>query len=74
MYLEAGKKYSREDWDINLELIDKQQNTWIFDSEVVTYDLEKQMSAAATHMQLATKMMGTLQSMREKTVGAYAFR
>lgn len=72
--LEAGKKYNREDWDINLELIDKQQNKWIFDSEVVTYDLEQQMSQAATNMQLATKMMGTLQSMREKTISAYSFR
>lgn len=72
--LKAGKKYNREDWDVNMELIQKQQNAWVYESEVVTYDLEKMMSEAATNMQLATKMLGTLQSLREKTVGALSFR
>lgn len=72
--IESGKKYSREDWDVNMELIQKQQNAWVYDSEVVTYDLERMMSQAATNMQLATKMLGTLQSMREKNMAGLQFR
>lgn len=72
--IDPEAKYSREEWDVNMELIQKQQNQWIYDSEVITYDLEQIMSQAATNMQLATKMLSTVQSLREKTVGALAFR
>jgi|GEM_PF-6943306 len=74
--LSIGKdtKYSREDWDVNMELIQKKQNDWIFDSKTITYDLDKIMNQAATNMNLATKMLGTLQSMREKTLGGLQFR
>lgn len=72
--LESGKKYSREDWDINMELIQKQQNQWIYESEVVSYDLEKMMSEAATNLQLASKMLGSLQSIREKNISSLQFR
>ena len=72
--MDPDKKYSKEEWDLFLKQIEGVQNRLSYESELVTYDLEQKMSDAATNMQLATKALSSIQSIRERQVQGLSFR
>ena len=72
--IDPNKKYSPEQWDVFLQQIEGVQSRLVQESELVTYDLERLMSDAATNMQLATKALSSIQSIRERQAQALSFR